>query len=52
MNKEKITDLKILITNLSNVKTEYQYESKFVGEAIAYLTDYLDRLTTDDYKAM
>lgn len=45
MNEEKIADLKVLIVKLLNVKTEHHYESKYVGAAIAYLTDYLDRVT-------
>ena len=48
MNIEKRNHLTSIIGQLKTVKCYYQCDEKFIGNAVAYLTDYLDRLKSDD----
>lgn len=47
MHDAKIKDIRILVEGLRGVTCRYSYEEKYVGKAIAYLNDYLDKLVKD-----
>ena len=50
MNTAKIKRVEELLPLLTKVDCIYKCEKGYVGEAISYLNDYLDKLKQDDNK--
>lgn len=48
MHKNETEAIKELIEKLKKVSCVYTFDKAYVGEAIGYLTVYLDRLSNDN----